>query len=100
MKCVIRSQWDDADTLNHTCQLLGPAPTRRVQQASVCSCEPALTLPQRPLEASGQSGPIAIDQWVSGLTEIRGHDLSVANSVEHDAPDVKHANHRSRGQLL
>ena len=76
-----------------------PAPTRRVQQASVCSCDPASTLPQHPLEASGQSEPIGIDQWVSALTKTRGHDLSVANSVEHDAPDVKHAKHRSVGRL-
>ena len=33
------------------------------------------------------------------LTETRGHELSVANSVEHDSPDVKHAKHGSSGQL-
>ena len=58
-----------------------------------------LALPQRPLEASGQSKTIGIDQWMSVLTESRGHDLSVANSVEHGSPDVKHAKHESVGQL-
>ena len=30
---------------------------------------------------------------MSAVADTRGHDLSVANSVEHDAPDFKHAKH-------
>ena len=99
------AHWDHALVLSwHKAYItpvlnLRPAPTRRVQQASVCSCDPAATLPQRPLEASGQSEPIVIDQWVSAVANTRGHDLSVANSVEHDAPDFKHAKHLRVVQL-
>ena len=48
---------------------------------------------------SGQSEPIVTDQWVSTVADTRGHDLSVANSVEHDAPDFKHAKYLRVGQL-
>lgn len=56
----------------------------RIQQASVCSYDPVATLPQRPLEVSGQSEPILIYQLVSVLADTQGHDLSEAISVEHD----------------
>ena len=33
------------------------------------------------------------------VADTRDHDLSVANSVEHEAPDFKHAKHLRVGQL-
>ena len=60
---------------------------------NVCICDAATWLLQRPLKAAGQSEPVAIDQWVSTLANMLGHDLSVANSMELVVANIKHTKH-------